>query len=151
VITHPTINKKDKRMKKTLTMLIIITIVTWASFSKNGNIVTDSTSKLQWQDDATGSRMTWQSAIDHCEGLSLDSFDDWRLPNKNELISIVDYSKYDKAIDSHFQNTISSYYWSSSTSASYTYRAWYVSFSDGNTYDSNKNDSMSVRCVRAGQ
>ena len=138
-------------MKKTLTMLIIISIATWASFSKNGNIVTDSITKLQWQDNAVGSRMNWQSAITECEGLILDSFDDWRLPNKNELISIVDYSKYNKAIDSHFQNTISSYYWSSSTSASYTNSAWGVGFNYGDTSYDHKYSSAYVRCVRAGQ
>ena len=138
-------------MKKTLTILIIMSIGLWASFSKSGNIVTDSITGLQWQDNAVGSSMTWQEAIDHCEGLSLDAFDDWRLPNKNELISIVDYSKYTPAIDNQFQNTTSNGYWSSTSFASNTYHAWSVDFGNGYTHNGNESNSTFVRCVRAGQ
>ena len=38
-------------MKKTI-MILITSISLFAGFSKSGNIVTDSTTKLQWQDDA---------------------------------------------------------------------------------------------------
>ena len=138
-------------MKKTIIIILITSLNLWADFSKVGNIVTDSSTKLQWQDDAVGSTMTWQSAIDHCEALVLDTHEDWRLPNKNELISIVDYSKNNSSIDSHFQNIISSYYWSSTSYARYTNNAWYVYFGNGYTYYNNKNDSNYVRCVRAGQ
>ncbi len=138
-------------MKKILTMILILSIGLWASFSKSSNIVTDSITKLQWQDDAIGSTMNWQGAIDHCEGLVLDGFDDWRLPNKNELISIVDYSTSSFSIDSHFQSTISGYYWSSTTYASDTSNAWAVGFDYGNTEKGNKSVSIYVRCVRAGE
>ena len=144
-------------MKKTVTMLIIMSIGLWADFSKIGNIVTDSTTGLQWQDDAIGSQMTWQSAIDHCEGLSLDGFDDWRLPNVNELKTIVDRSKGNPAIVSGFENVgssnYSSYYWSSTTSKDYsyyTYNAWIVNFSYGYVDNYDKYDNVFVRCVRGG-
>ena len=129
----------------------MISIGVWADFSKSGNIVTDSTTGLQWQDDAVGSTMTWQSAIDYCEALVLDSYDDWRLPNKNELITIIDYDVSNPAIDNHFQNTISNYYWSSTTHASNTSYAWFVYFNFGGTYYYSKYGSYYVRCVRAGQ
>lgn len=88
----------------------------FASFSKTGNIVTDSTTALQWQDDAIGSTMTWTEAIDHCEDLTLDTHGDWRLPNLKELTSLVDDSRVSPSIDtSIFEHTASNAYWSSTT------------------------------------
>jgi hypothetical protein len=57
---------------------------------------------------------------------------DWRLPTREELRSIVDYSRYSPAIDiAWFPNTPSSWYWSSSPSAYYTDLAWIVYFVNG--------------------
>ena len=116
------------------------------------NIVTDNTTSLQWQDDAVGSTMKWQEAIDYCENtLTLGNYSDWRLPNKKELLSIVDYSKYGPSIDSQFQNTTLSYYWSSTTHANDTGNAWIVNFNDGYTGYYTKDNNRYVRCVRSGQ
>jgi len=138
-------------MRKILTMMIATSIVLLADFSKSGDIVTDSVTGLQWQDDAVGSSVGWQGAIDRCEVLSLGGHSDWRLPNKKELLSIVDYSKYNPSINAEFQNTTSDYYWSSTTHANYTYDAWVVDFYNGYTDDDDKDGNKYVRCVRAGQ
>jgi hypothetical protein len=122
-----------------------------ASFSKSDNIVTDSTTGLQWQDDAVGNTMPWEEAIAYCKALELDTYSDWRLPNVNELKTIVDRSKYNPAIVSGFTNFGSSYYWSST---SYKYRtgsAWIVNFDDGYVGSYDKSGSNYVRCVRAGE
>ena len=137
-------------MKIILFIMIGLSILN-ADFTKSGDIVTDNASTLQWQDDAVGSTMTWESAITHCEGLTFDNHSDWRLPNKKELLSIVDYSTYNPAIRSAFINTTSSNYWSSTTYASSTSYAWGVRFSNGYTYVSIKGNNWYVRCVRAGQ
>ncbi|MBF0238256.1 MAG: DUF1566 domain-containing protein [SAR324 cluster bacterium] len=77
---------------------------------------------------------------------------DWRLPNRNELQSLVDYSKSNPAIDTTaFSNTNSSYYWSSTANAYSTSNAWYVNFYNGYVYYGNKTYSYYVRCVRGGQ
>lgn len=142
-------------MKKIVTMILVMSIGLWADFSKSGDIVTDHTTKLQWQDDAVGSSMEWQEAIDYCENtLTLGGHSDWRLPNKKELLSIVDYSKNNPSIDSQFQNTTSDGCWSSTTYASYTYHAWVVYFScnfGASRRSSFKVDDKYVRCVRTGQ
>ncbi|MCC6158608.1 MAG: DUF1566 domain-containing protein, partial [Deltaproteobacteria bacterium] len=55
---------------------------------------TDSTSGLTWIVDPavttpyTG--LTWAEAVDFCESLACDGYDDWRLPTISELRSIVD-------------------------------------------------------------
>ena len=133
--------------------MLLTSISLWADFSRDDTtqIVTDSNTGLEWQDDAIGSTMTWQSAIDYCEGLSLDGFEDWRLPNINELKTIVDRSKVNPAIVSGFDNVLSSYYWSSTTAKNYSNYARIVHFDDGYVDVSSKSNSLYVRCVRAGE
>jgi len=61
--------------------------------------VTDTSTGLVWQRDGSGPRAgcsgksglpcTWSEAIAYCTGLNLDG-SGWRLPTKDELVSIVD-------------------------------------------------------------
>ena len=139
-------------MRQILLITLGLSTALFASFSKNGNIVIDSTTGLQWQDDAIGSVMAWTAAIDYCENLTLDTYSDWRLPNLKELISIVDDTKVDPSIDTLvFQNTASDDYWSSTTYAGHSDYAWYVYFRYGYQSYYVKANSIYVRCVRAGQ
>jgi len=91
-------------MKIILLIMIGLSTFLSADFTKNGDVVTDSKTGLAWQDDAIGSQMSWQSAIDYCEALTLDTYEDWRMPNINELKSIVDRSKREPAIVDGFEN-----------------------------------------------
>jgi len=125
------------------------------NFTRNANgVVTDSRTNLEWQDDYSNNikEATWQSAIDYCENLNLDANSDWRLPNLNELTSLVDDTKYTPAINPTFVNTNSNY-WSSTSVVNNSNDAWVVYFDYGNQgNDGNKdNNSYYVRCVRAGQ
>lgn len=113
-------------------------------------------SELMWQDDsnAGSTKRNWQDAISYCEGLTLAGHNDWRLPNRNELKSIVDYEKSSGAkIKNGFTNTSSNNYWSSTTSAHSTSHshAWNVYFSDGFVGVDKKSYAYYVRCVRVGQ
>jgi len=114
--------------------------------------VTDSATGLMWQQATTGP-MTWEEAISYCEDLVLGGRGDWRLPNRNELQSLVDYAKYAPAIDiTAFPGTMSSNYWSSTTYAYYSVYAWSVSFDSGYVSpDDSKSNSYYVRAVRGGQ
>ena len=129
----------------------------FSHFSRNNetNIVTDALTSLQWQDDyaAISTESNWITAIDYCEDtLMLGGYSDWRLPNRNELLSIIDYSRDDLAIYSVFTNRSSGYYWSSTTSANITNGAWVVDFDKGFWASGTKNDGdFTVRCVRGGQ
>ena len=137
-------------MRQILLITIGLSTALLANMTRTGNIVTDSTTGLQWQDDiqAKTTLKTWTAAIDYCEALSLDTYNDWRLPNKKELLSIADYSRVNPSINSVFVNTTSYYYWSSTTYAGYTAYAWIVGFYYGYTYSSNKTTTYYVRCVR---
>ncbi len=127
------------------------------SRNKMSEIVTDSTTGLQWQDNAIvkSTERSWMYAINYCEDtLILGGYSDWRLPNANELLSIADYSRSEPAINnSVFVNTsftFSDFYWSS-TADTYADRAWVVRFGDGSSYYNGKTYGNYVRCVRGGQ
>ena len=133
------------------------------SLSRNNatEIVTDKTTRLQWQDNivVTSLERSWVDAIDYCENtLILGGHSDWRLPNINELLSIVKYSQYDPAIDTfRFKYTnppaVPIYkYWSSATDAVYTNKALVVDFVNGGLSNGSKTTfEYYVRCVRGGQ
>ncbi len=124
-------------------------------FTDNGNgTITDNNTGLIWVKDPSaagvGGTYTWSSAISACENLVYAGYSDWRLPNRNELQSLVDYSRYGPAIDPMFVCQ-SSRYWSSSVSASYSDDAWYVYFSNGSVDWGYKYDGYYyVRPVRGG-
>ncbi|MGD9971511.1 MAG: alpha/beta fold hydrolase [Desulfatirhabdiaceae bacterium] len=122
-------------------------------FVDNGDgTVTDSSTGLTWQQETPDNAMTWKNALAYCEGLSLGGHSDWRLPTINELRSLVDYSRYNRAINTtYFPDTAASWYWSSTTYASNTYLAWFVDFSYGYGNKYNKSNNYYVRAVRGGQ
>jgi len=138
-------------MKKSILLIMIGVSILNADFIKNGDIVEDSVSKLQWQDDAVGEDINWQGAIDRCKSLSLGGYNDWRVPNINELKSIVDRSKLNPAIVDAFEHTQSNDYWSSTTHKGYSSSAWFVYFYNGDVDGYRKDGSGYVRCVRGGQ
>ena len=128
-------------------------------------IVTNHITKLQWQDNKEAKIYTVSgyAASDYCIDLSLGGYSDWRLPTKNELMSIFNYSKNSPPFSyPEFKNIISidfsSAYWSSDIEKydtdSYPKFAFKVDFS----YKSRNPsiiDYMSfdghVRCVRFGE
>lgn len=139
-------------MKQILLITLGLSVALLADFTKSGNIVTDGTTKLEWQDDAVSSTLGWASAIDYCENLTLDTHSDWRLPNIKELTSIVDDTKSHPSIDNTvFQNPPFNNYWSSTTTAGNSSSMWYVNFNYGHQNGNDKTAFYNVRCVRAGQ
>ncbi|MBT6478936.1 MAG: DUF1566 domain-containing protein, partial [Gammaproteobacteria bacterium] len=71
---------------------------------------------------------------------------------REQLRTIVDYSRYNPSINQgYFPNTKSSYYWSSSPYAYYSPNAWHVGFDGGYGNRSGKYNYEYVRLVRGGQ
>src|SRR5574340_194388 len=76
--------------------------------------VTDNNTFLIWQQNDDNQIRTWDAANAYCQGLELAGHNDWHLPSKDELASIIDYGRHSPAIDSTaFSNTEASPYWSS--------------------------------------
>jgi hypothetical protein len=124
--------------------------------------VTDNITGLVWQGCPAGlagaacigtrETHTWADALVHCDTLIWAGFDDWRLPARIELMTIVDYGTSLPAVDSSlFPVATNGYYWTSThdpNTASGSDAAWAVHFDYGtpNQYDSIY--SWEVRCVR---
>ncbi len=122
------------------------------NYTDNGDgTVTDISTGLMWQQATPNNSMNWEEALSYCATLNLGNHTDWRLPTIKELRSLADYNVRTPAINTtYFPNTISSFYWSSTTYAYSTYGAWDLTFDDGNDRNQFKNDSH-VRAVRSGQ
>lgn len=136
--------------------------------------VTHLATGLMWMRCSLG--QTWDTATGTCEGngsnyvwnnalnavLSFNApggfngeagfagHDDWRMPNKNELATIVEESCSQPAVNGIlFPNTPSSWYHSSSPSAVSAEEVWQVGFGSA-TIDSRPKSSGVVRLVRSG-
>jgi hypothetical protein len=142
-------------------------------FTDNGDgTITDNLTHLIWLKDANclGGTINWQGALDFANGLydgctncggtnndcglSDDSIEgDWRLPNRNELTSLLDLENVNPALptDHPFMSFQSSFYWSSTTDAISQFFAWFVDFSNGDVDVGGKSTSFDfVLPVRGG-
>jgi hypothetical protein len=113
--------------------------------------VTDRCTGLMWQQATAGSgAVTWSAALQYCENLEVAGWDDWRLANVRELQSIVDYGRWEPAIDPVFSVEPSSY-WSSTTGFVLPSRAWVVSLGYGGILGADKGELLPVLAVRTIQ
>ena len=88
------------------------------------------------------------NAINHAH---FGGYSDWRLPTIKELTYLADTSSTNPSIKTnYFPNTVSSWYWSSSTSTNYPYQAWGVGFRHGYDSYNHKYFHGYVRAVRGG-
>jgi hypothetical protein len=151
--------------------LSLLTMPAAAAFIVNADgTVTDTVTGLLWDrcslwqtgNDCSGgstNTFTWANALGVAviangmnSGAGYKGYTDWRLPNKNELESLVDRSRIDPAIDfATFPNTLLNYYWTSTHYIQSTPWAWFVHFSHGQTYGNLKDNVYYVRLVRSGQ
>ncbi len=119
--------------------------------------VTDNLTGLMWVKKANlAGAMTWSDALDYANNLSLggegcDSFcTDWRMPNRSELESLLDFSNSNPALPSgHPFTNLTNYFWSSTTYASTTKLVWLV-HPNGYWVTYNKASNYFVLPVRGG-
>jgi uncharacterized repeat protein (TIGR01451 family) len=137
--------------------------ITWPSprFTDHLNgTVADNLTGLMWTRDANilGGCTTWQGALDYLVALNTGiypnfGYTDWRLPNRKELHSLTDFSRYSPALPSGhpFINVQGAYYWSSTSSVR---GAWVVAMWIGYLHAHPKSDidfCYYVWPVRTGQ
>ena len=135
-------------------------------FLMHGNgTVTDTATDLMWAQCAEGlsgsactdggaANFTWEEALIRARDSGLAGYTDWRLPNINELSSLVEERCVDPAISlAVFPNTPAAYFWSASPSAYQWLDAWAVYFNygsaEGHLYRHYPDGH--VRLVRSGQ
>ena len=80
-------------------------------------------------------KLNWQDAVDFCKELEFAGHADWRLPSRKELESLVTNTQLAPALTENHPFLIekSDYYWSSSTYADRTDRAWQIYTGNGGT------------------
>ena len=77
---------------------------------------------------------------------------DWRMPTRQEFLSITHFGRFKPSIDSHyFPNTVSDWFWSSVPYANSSVNAWAVSFGYGYDRNAGHVSDYRVRLVRASQ
>jgi len=132
--------------------------------SGTGTMVTDELTGLIWPqnggtptvDLCTGGTLTWQAALNYVACLNTNTYlgyNDWRLPNVNELKSIViaGQANIPLWLNTHgFAGALAANYWSSTSYAADTTTAWFVDFSYGSAISYTKNYGERVWPVRSG-
>lgn len=131
------------------------------SFTDNGNgTVTDSNTGLLWLKCTIGlsgpacadppaifSDLDWNAAINNCEALNFAGRTNWRLPNVNELLSILDHSAGGPTlVHPIFPNT-DNVYWSSTTYDNNKLFKLVVIFGNGKMAPMSKDSLIRARCV----
>lgn len=112
------------------------------SYTVNGDgTITDNNTGLMWVIDpsvlgvswgtpGTPTAVSWGDGITMCESLSYAGYNDWKMPDIKELMTIVDCQGAGPYIDVHFTNIQSAEYWSSTTNPGDTSEAMTVDFGE---------------------
>ena len=103
-----------------------VTAANYTSETVNGDeAIRDSSTNLLWQKSYVSGK-TWDQALEYCENLKYAGYSDWRLPNINELTTLLDYSK--TKILSSFPGMTANVFASSTNKGG---RVWAVSMGEG--------------------
>ena len=110
------------------------------------------------QGPAADGSVTWQYALDYVAKLNSENYlghNDWRLPNFNELGSLVNKAQPDTSAwlnNQGFANAQGGdYYWSSTSYTNDAAKAWAVDMTYGNANYFKKTNPHYVWPVRGGQ
>lgn len=84
----------------------------------------------------------WNIGVSYCNGLNLAG-KTWRLPNVNELFSLLHKTKNSSPLieTTYFPNTSTSFYWTSTNHVNI------LSFGNGSIQGYGKTFNLNVRCV----
>ena len=105
---------------------------------------------FMWQDSEDNLLLKYNTleAKVYCRRLNLATKKDWRLPSYSELLTLIDYNRFEPASIKGLTNVALKRYWTSSMSFSDVSADWYVDFKYGETRTSLKENGYNIRCVR---
>ena len=122
-------------------------------FRTEGDVVVDKLTGLTWA-KTPYKKNTWAGALDFVKDLSLGGHDDWRLPNRNELRSLVNYGEDDPADwlnTQGFNKVRSDDYWTSSAYEDRLGNSWVVNLEYGYVVAGRKDKKYYIFPVRGGR
>jgi len=139
-------------MFKFIILSMVSASMLFAEFTlSDEGVVIDEKKGLHWQVKYENDKIKRQShkmATEYCQALTLEG-DGWRVPNKNELLSIVDYSEFKPATYEIFKSsTINDKYWTSTSYSNQPSHARFFDFKNGLLSHTYKRHTAYVRCVR---
>ncbi len=107
-------------------------------------------SGLMWQDDKNNTelKMNVLEATRYCRNLIHATKKDWRLPEYNEVIQLVNYYRYEPSVLDEIEYILPQRYWSRSNDITDYSANWYVDFKYGETGVAIRTNRYNVRCVR---
>ncbi|MDD2468580.1 MAG: DUF1566 domain-containing protein [Desulfobulbus sp.] len=124
-------------------------------FETQGAVAVDHATGLSWTIDANIGVFpcTWREAFAQIAELNQQQYGgygDWRLPNRNELRSLVSYQAKNPALPDGrpFVNVFLGWYWSSTTAAIHPGYAWSVHLEGARMFYGRKNQECLVWPVR---
>lgn len=129
----------------------------WPSprFSRKDDIVDDYLTGLCWPANANLAEfpITWHETFDFIRSMNERSafgFNDWRLPDRTELRSLISYATKRPALpQGHpFENVFLGWYWTSTTAAINNAYAWYIHMDGARMFYGEKNQYYLVWPVR---
>lgn len=102
------------------------------------------------RDESKPAEFSWGDALQAAAGAkSFAGYQDWRMPNRKELASIVEGVCFDPAINlTLFPATEAKGYWSSSPNNFNESFAWAVNFINGDHVSTSRTNLFAVRLVR---
>lgn len=114
--------------------------------SEDGSTVTDKRTGLVWE-SITHSHMDWKAILAYCHSLNNETETGWRLPNKNEIASLLDPDA--KRPWSNFPTFYSGDHclWSSSTYVDVPKEAWEICFGHVGRYQKDFENNAFI-CVK---
>ena len=112
--------------------------------------VYDASTCLMWSKSTNAEGKTWAQAKEAAAAVRLGGFTDWRLPTRAELLTLVDDTRSNPAIDTDRFDCAASWYWSATPLASSpSVYAWLVNFYNGYAFYYHQGNDGRVRAVRS--
>ena len=105
---------------------------------------------FMWQDNNDNLTLKYNTleAKIYCRRLHFATKKDWRLPSYAELLTLLDYNRFEPASRKGLEYVALNRYWTSSMSFNDVSADWYVDFKYGQTGTALKENGYNIRCVR---